>query len=141
MGKKANYGYTIQAGTDPTLADQSGEKFEDSSTAELIVSSFPDRKAMRYMGKGDDIDFKPAKAGAGRGGQGGPTAAQARQNRGLMSEAERGARDEAKAMKEQADADKAYEKSRTTPYAKGGMTASARADGCCVKGKTRGKMV
>lgn len=25
--------------------------------------------------------------------------------------------------------------------AKGGMTASARADGCCIKGKTRGKMV
>ena len=25
-------------------------------------------------------------------------------------------------------------------YAKGGMTASARADGCCTKGKTRGKM-
>lgn len=25
--------------------------------------------------------------------------------------------------------------------AKGGMTASKRADGCCVKGKTRGKMV
>ena len=25
--------------------------------------------------------------------------------------------------------------------AKGGMTASSRADGCCVKGKTRGKMV
>ena len=25
-------------------------------------------------------------------------------------------------------------------YAKGGMTASKRADGCCVKGKTRGKM-
>ena len=26
-------------------------------------------------------------------------------------------------------------------YAKGGMTASKRADGCCIKGKTRGKMV
>jgi hypothetical protein len=26
-------------------------------------------------------------------------------------------------------------------YAKGGMTASSRADGCCTKGKTRGKMV
>jgi hypothetical protein len=26
-------------------------------------------------------------------------------------------------------------------YAKGGMTASSRADGCCVKGKTRGKIV
>jgi len=27
------------------------------------------------------------------------------------------------------------------PLAKGGMTASSRADGCCVKGKTRGKMM
>ena len=26
-------------------------------------------------------------------------------------------------------------------YAKGGMTASKRADGCCVKGKTKGRMV
>ena len=26
-------------------------------------------------------------------------------------------------------------------YSRGGMTASKRADGCCVKGKTRGKMV
>ena len=26
-------------------------------------------------------------------------------------------------------------------YAGGGMTASSRADGCCTKGKTRGKMV
>jgi len=27
------------------------------------------------------------------------------------------------------------------PLAKGGMTASSRADGCCTKGKTRGKMM
>jgi len=27
-----------------------------------------------------------------------------------------------------------------TAYKKGGMTASSRADGCCTKGKTRGKM-
>lgn len=35
--------------------------------------------------------------------------------------------------------DEAYEKSRTT-FAAGG-SASARADGCCQRGKTRGKMV
>jgi hypothetical protein len=28
-----------------------------------------------------------------------------------------------------------------TGYKKGGMTASSRADGCCVKGKTRGTMI
>ena len=139
MGKKANYGYTIQPDVDPTLADQSGEKFDDNGRAELIIANQPDRKAMRYMGKGDNIDFSPSKAGAGRGKQGGPTAAQARQNRGMMSDAEKAARDESKAMKEQADADKAYEASRTS--LKKGGTASARADGCCVKGKTRGKMV
>ncbi len=43
--------------------------------------------------------------------------------------------------RDRAKADKAYERSRTTPYASGGMTASARADGCAQRGKTRGKMV
>ena len=37
--------------------------------------------------------------------------------------------------------DKAYNKARTTPLAKGGMTASKRADGIATKGKTRGTMV
>ena len=32
-------------------------------------------------------------------------------------------------------------KRETRGMKKGGMTASKRADGCCVKGKTRGKMV
>lgn len=34
-----------------------------------------------------------------------------------------------------------YNKATTVGKAKGGMTASSRADGCCTKGKTRGKMV
>lgn len=37
--------------------------------------------------------------------------------------------------------DEAYEKSRTTPMAKGGMTASARADGIAQRGKTKGTMI
>lgn len=46
--------------------------------------------------------------------------------------------------------EEAYQKRKTAPttktemgkaFAKGGMTASSRADGCCTKGKTRGKMV
>ena len=32
-------------------------------------------------------------------------------------------------------------KAHTRKKAKGGMTASSRADGCCTKGKTRGKMM
>jgi uncharacterized protein HemX len=43
-----------------------------------------------------------------------------------------------------------YQKRKTTPttktemgkaFAKGGMTASSRADGCCTKGKTKGRFV
>lgn len=39
--------------------------------------------------------------------------------------------------------DAAYEKSRTTPYKKGGSVGSAskRADGCAVRGKTKGMIV
>jgi len=39
--------------------------------------------------------------------------------------------------------DAAYEASRTTPYKKGGSvsSASARADGCAERGKTKGTMI
>ena len=47
--------------------------------------------------------------------------------------------DEARDAKMMRETDKAYEAARTT-FKKGG-TASARADGCCQRGKTRGKMV
>jgi hypothetical protein len=75
-----------------------------------------------------------------------------------MSPAEQQARQEMADRKMQAATDKAYSKSLTSTeyapekkdprdavrgqrgYAKGG-SASSRADGCCVKGKTRGKMV
>ena len=136
MGKKANYGYSIQPGTDPSLADQSGDRFEPYN-AELIVANQPDRKSMRYLGKGDENEnFDVTKAGAGRGKQGGPTAKQADSNRAMMSPAERSARD-----------DQDFEKySKVRPdqkYKKGGMVSSAskRADGCAVKGKTKGRMV
>lgn len=48
---------------------------------------------------------------------------------------------QAREGQEAAAVEKAYEKSRTTPYAKGGMTASKRADGIAQRGKTRGTMV
>ncbi len=50
------------------------------------------------------------------------------------------AMEEARERNMQEQTDKAYERSRTTPYAKGG-TASARADGIAQRGKTRGTMV
>lgn len=93
-----------------------------------------------YSGRSEYLAPNPSTAGAGRGKQGGPTARQADENRATMSSAERAARDEAKAMKEQAAADKAYEASRTS-YKKGGMTASSRADGIAQRGKTRGTMI
>ena len=52
----------------------------------------------------------------------------------------RRARAEAKEMADQRKADRAYEASRTTPYAKGG-SASSRADGIAQRGKTKGTMV
>lgn len=60
------------------------------------------------------------------------------------------AKQEAKDRKAAKLQEKAYNESLTTEskkkggmtkMAKGGMTASSRADGCCTKGKTRGKMV
>lgn len=136
MGKKANYGYTIQRGTDPTLADQSGDSFKDGYNAELIVANQPDRKSMRYLGKGDEENFDVTNAGAGRGKQGGPTAKQADANRAMMSPAERGARD-----------DQDFEKySKVRPeqkYKKGGSVSSAskRGDGIAQRGKTKGKFL
>ena len=50
------------------------------------------------------------------------------------------AKQEAKDRENQPKIDEAYEKSRTTPYAKGG-TASARADGIAARGKTKGTMI
>ena len=79
---------------------------------------------------------------AGRGKQGGPTAKQADQNRAFMSDAEKAARDSAAEMKMQERTNKAFEDA-SKGMKKGGKvsSASSRADGCCIKGKTRGKMV
>lgn len=68
-----------------------------------------------------------------------------RESRGVEKPANFDAIEEAKQeAKDRADAkkqEKAYNESLTTENkAKGGMTASKRADGCCTKGKTRGKM-
>lgn len=79
-------------------------------------------------------------AGAGRGGQGGPTAKQADQNRAFMSDAEKAARDDAAAMKMQRRTDDAYN-AATKTMKKGGSvsSASSRGDGIAQRGKTVGK--
>lgn len=51
------------------------------------------------------------------------------------------AKQEARDRDNQSKVDAAYERSRTTPYKKGGMTASARADGVASRGKTKGTMI
>mgnify|MGYP003350492008 FL=1 len=77
------------------------------------------------------------KAGAGRGGQGGPTAKQLadyerKQNAGIYT-AEMG--------KPPQDIDSgSAPKKKVVKKAGGGMTASKRADGIAQRGKTRGKM-
>ena len=73
--KKANYGYTIADDADSTLADQSGDKFDaeklQRGQAQLVETPKPDRKSMRYLGTEENPDSDTAKAGAGRGKQGG----------------------------------------------------------------------
>jgi len=123
--KHPMYGYTIDRDANPTLDDQSGEKFDEkgmrSNRAQMVIAREPDRKAMRYLGMEDESkinlgeDFDVNKAGAGRAGRGkpgGPTA-------------------------------KELQKYQDKGMAKGGKvsSASSRADGCAVKGKTKGRMI
>ena len=123
--KHPMYGYTIDRDANPTLDDQSGEKFDEkgmrSNRAQMVIAREPDRKAMRYLGMEDESkmnlgeDFDVNKAGAGRAGRGkpgGPTA-------------------------------KELQKYIDKGMAKGGKvsSASSRADGCAVKGKTKGRMI
>ena len=77
--KQPMYGYTINSSGDPTLDDQSGEKFDEKglryNRAQLVTATQPDRKAMRYLGMEDESkmnlgeDFDINKAGAGRAGR------------------------------------------------------------------------
>jgi hypothetical protein len=66
------YAYTASPGK------ASDDKFEieklKKGEAELRESDVPDRKAMRVMQGNSLSEFMNPKAGAGRGGQGGPTA-------------------------------------------------------------------
>jgi hypothetical protein len=61
-----------------------------------------------------------------------------RESRGIKKPANFGILEEAKQENKDAQDRK---KISDMGYAGGGMTASSRADGCCTKGKTRGKMV
>lgn len=80
-------------------------------------------------------------AGAGRGGQGGPTAKQADQNRGMMSASERAARDQMAEEKFQKANEDAYNRTIEGKKKGGSISASKRADGIAERGKTRGTLV
>jgi hypothetical protein len=63
-----------------------------------------------------------------------------REKRGVEKTSTDRARDDAREMKMLEQADKASRAASKDMGMKKGGTASSRADGCCVKGKTRGKM-
>ena len=132
------YAYTASPGK------ASDDKFEieklKKGEAELRESDVPDRKAMRVMQGNSLSEFMNPKAGAGRGGQGGPTAKELKEEPMTAGQ---------KQSMQDAKDEEAYQKRKTAPttktemgkgFAKGG-SASSRADGCAQRGKTRGMMV
>ena len=121
---KPTYAYTAGVGK---MAD---DKFDiegaTNSKAEMRFSDVPDQKAMRYMAADEKLsEFLNPKAGAGRGKQGGPTAK------------------ELQAYEDKKDARIFTKEKRMPPspreMAKGGKvsSASSRADGIAIRGKTR----
>ena len=132
------YAYTASPGK------TSDDKFEieklKKGETELRESDVPNRKAMRVI-QGDSLsEFMNPKAGAGRGGQGGPTAKELKEEPMTAGQ---------KQSMEEAKDEEMRKKMKTAPTTKtemgkkfaGGGTASSRADGCAQRGKTRGKMV
>jgi hypothetical protein len=133
------YAYTASPGK------TSDDKFEieklKKGEAELRESDVPDRKAMRVM-QGDSLSgFMNPKAGAGRGKQGGPTAKELQEE--PMTAGQKQSMEEAK-DEEMRKKMKNAPTTRTEMgkvFAKGGMTASRRADGIAQRGKTRGTLI
>ena len=133
------YAYTASPGK------TSDDKFEieklKKGEAELRESDVPDRKAMRVM-QGDSLSgFMNPKAGAGRGKQGGPTAKELQEE--PMTPGQKQSMEEAK-DEEMRKKMKNAPTTRTEMgkvFAKGGMTASRRADGIAQRGKTRGTLI
>ena len=122
------YAYTASSGK--TADDKFDIDAMKRGEAEMRDSSVPNQKAIRYVQDDSLSGFMNPKAGAGRGGQGGPTVKELRdeerkQNRGIYT-AEMGAPpQEPEGMK------------------RGGSVGSAskRADGIAQRGKTRGTTV
>ena len=118
------YAYTAGVGK---MADDTVEI--TTPEHELRTSDVPDQKAMRYINDDDKLsEFLYPKAGAGRGGRGGPTAK------------------ELQKYEDKKDARIFTKEKRMPPspreMASGGkVSASSRADGIAQRGKTRGTIV
>ena len=119
--------YAYTQGVGRTADDKFDIEAVKKGEARLLDSDVPDQKAMRYIKDDSLSEFLGPGAGGGRGGQGGPTAKELadyerKQNAGIFTEGK---------------------KMPPSPreMKKGGMTASKRADGIAVKGKTRGTMI
>ena len=156
--KHPMYGYTIDRDANPTLDDQSGEKFDEkglrSNRAQLVTAREPDRKAMRFLGMEDESkmnlgeDFDINKAGAGRAGRGKPGGPSAKELQKYESKNDSMTAGQKQSMQDAKD-EEMRKKMKTAPttktemgkgFAKGG-SASSRADGCAQRGKTRGKII
>jgi hypothetical protein len=133
------YAYTASPGK--TEDDKFDIEKLKKGEAELRESDVPDRKAMRVM-QGDSLSgFMNPKAGAGRGKQGGPTAKELQEE--PMTAGQKQSMEEAK-DEEMRKKMKNAPTTRTEMgkvFAKGGMTASRRADGIAQRGKTRGTLI
>lgn len=151
----AKYMYT-------TSGKKPDDKFDieglQKGSAELRESDTPDKKAMRYADPRQYGEYP--KPGAGRGKQGGPTAGELKakelediREAGLKYDAKKQGISVEQLRKNMSDefdkrmkAGEFYKRGgKVKKMASGGMTskvssASSRADGCCTKGKTRGKM-
>lgn len=141
-------------------------RYKDLTSNENDIKYTP-FEGERYMGAGASEYIGPGssdKAGAGRGKQGGPTAAELKAyEKAKEAEDSRDALQKYRAEKKgttvekmRKDASDEFDKrvkagelykrgGKVKKMASGGMTsktssASKRADGCCTKGKTRGKM-
>ena len=129
------YAYTQSAGK--TADNKFDIEAVKSGDARLMDSDTPNQKAMRYIEDDSLSGFMNPKTGAGRGKQGGPTAKELqkyedKQNEGIYT-AEKG--------KPPMDPEGRKRGGMIKKMSSGGMTASSRADGIAVRGKTRGKMV
>jgi len=112
------------------IADLTGGRYRtDLPGGGVAMNHRPPTGGSTYVPKEENM------SGAGRGGQGGPTAKEMeyRNSENYMSP------DTENKLKEEKRLNKMSAESSSQKYAKGG-TASSRADGIAQRGKTRGKM-